>query len=154
MNDPVLVCRFEGFCNLSGYLQRFVKGKGAVYETVRQCRPFDELEYQRPHPRLPRACRRVRFLEAVDGPDMWMIERSEYVRLSSEASKTVGIEREGIRKNLQRDVPSQNRVMGTIDLAHSTGTDVGGDFVRAETGARCERHGRETARIIGGIPRR
>jgi ATP-dependent protease Clp ATPase subunit len=33
----------------------------------------------------------VRILKAVDGGDMWMIERPEHLRLTTEASESIGV---------------------------------------------------------------
>ena len=44
MDDPFLVCFFERFDDLPCDVQRFIAGDGAVGESIRERRPFHELE--------------------------------------------------------------------------------------------------------------
>src|SRR5215831_16009466 len=73
--------------------------------------------------------------------DVRMIERSKDLRFPSEPGDTIGIVREGRRQELQRDVPTELRVLGVVDLAHAAAANQRQDFVSAEAGAGTERHG-------------
>ncbi len=45
-----------------------------------------------------------------------------------------------LRQHLQRHIPVEGRVTGTVDLAHAALADLGGDSVVAEGGAGFESH--------------
>ena len=62
-------------------------------------------------------------LEAVDRRDVRMVERGEDLRLALEAREPLGIARERVGQNLQRDVAVELGVAGPIDLAHPAGAD-------------------------------
>ena len=59
---------------------------------MRQRGAFDQLQHQRGHDRLSRLCRC--FFDAVNGADMWMVQRGEDARFSLETRETVGVLRE------------------------------------------------------------
>ena len=101
-------------------------------EMIRQQLAVDQLEHE-----IPRA---VRFLEAVDGGDVRMIQRREDLRLAFEAREAIGVFRERFGKNLERDRASEFEIPGAIDLAHASGAERRDDFVRAETVARGKGH--------------
>ena len=61
-----------------------------------------------------------------------MIECRENLRFSSEPRQTLGIEREGVGKHLQRDVAAEIRIAGAVDLAHAACTEQGQHLVRAK----------------------
>jgi hypothetical protein len=66
MDDPLFVGRFQAFGDLSCNQQRFGDRNGPLRKAIGQRRPLDELQHERLHS--------VRFLEAVDGGDVRMIE--------------------------------------------------------------------------------
>ena len=72
-------------------------------------RPVDELQHEGPHA--------GDVLEAVNGGDVGVIERREEVRLAREPRQAIGIARERVREDLQRDVAMQPRVVRPIDFA-------------------------------------
>ena len=76
----------------------------------------------------------VSFFEAVDGGDVRMIQRGEDFRFALEPGEPLGIGRDRVGQDLDRDVPLQPRVGGAIDLAHPAGADVRG-FRRGRGGA-------------------
>ena len=45
----------------------------------------------------------ILFLDGEDGDDMWVVERGDGLGFPSESRQTVGVQREGIGKNLQRN---------------------------------------------------
>lgn len=81
-----------------------------------------------------------RFLKAVDGGDVRVIERCERLRFALEPCHPVGIGRKGVRKDLDRNLAAERRIGRPPDLAHAAFADATGDFVDAEAAARLERH--------------
>src|SRR5207253_7200621 len=79
-------------------------------------------------------------LETVDRGNVRMIERGQHLRLALEACEAIGIERERVWDDLQRDVATELRIARAIHLAHAAGADGREDLVRTETGAGCESH--------------
>jgi len=69
-----------------------------------------------------------------------MIERGEQTRLAREARAPLGVLREMRRKDLDRDVTTEVRVVRPIHFTHSAGTQQRDDFVRAQCAPlhRCE----------------
>jgi hypothetical protein len=78
------------------------------------------------------------FFEAVDVGDVGMIQRGQGLGFALEAREPVGVVRERVRQDLDRDVSVQRRVASPIHLAHSAFAQLSGDFVDAETRARSE----------------
>jgi hypothetical protein len=68
--------------------------------------------------------------------------RRQCLGFALEACQPLGIVRKGVRQHLDRDLAPEARIRGAIDLPHATHADLGGDLIRAETGARSQRHGR------------
>ena len=71
--------------------------------------------------------------------DVRMIQRRERLRFALEARQAIGIVRERIGQNLDRDLATERRVRRAIDLAHPAFADRRDDFVDAEAGAGSER---------------
>ena len=69
-----------------------------------------------------------------------MIERGKHLRLALEARQPLGIGREGLRQDLQRDVAIEPRIAGAIHLTHAAGTDTTDHFVRPDSHAEGDRH--------------
>ncbi len=55
--------------------------------------------------------------------------------LTGETCETVGVEREEVGEDFQRDVTRQLPIARAIDLAHAPGAERGEDFIRAESTA-------------------
>ena len=71
-------------------------------------------------------------LEAVDVPDVRVIERREHLRFPPESREAIRIGRKRVRQDLQRDVAIELRVSRAIDLAHAARADQLDDRVRTE----------------------
>ena len=63
-----------------------------------------------------------------------MIEGGERLRFALEAREPVGVVREGLGQNLDRDLTIQLRVARAVHLAHAAFADAGDNFVDTETG--------------------
>ena len=68
-----------------------------------------------------------------------MIQRGQGLGFAREPRQAVGIVRERLGQDLDRDVTVQLGVARTEHLAHAAFADLGRDFVDAETSAGCER---------------
>ena len=75
-------------------------------------------------------------LDVVDHRDVGVAERCEHTRLPLETRETLWVGREGMRQNLDRDLPSEPRVARAVDLSHSTGAEQPHDLEAAEPIAR------------------
>ena len=93
------------------------------------------------------ACRTSGIFEPVDGADVWVIERREHLRFTPEPREPIRIERERIRKYLQRNVAIELAVARTIDLAHAACAEGRQNFIGTESGAGAERHAEEVRRF-------
>ena len=71
-----------------------------------------------------------------------MIELQDAADFAAEAIAKLRVSRESVGEDLEGDDAIQPRVAGFVDLAHATGTERGEDFVRAETTAGSECHGK------------
>src|SRR5262249_14992517 len=67
-------------------------------------------------------------LDPVDLGDIWVIERCERLRLALEPRDAIGVVRQALRQDLDRDVAIEARIASAIHLAHSTFADLGKDL--------------------------
>ena len=82
----------------------------------------------------------LRFLEAVDGADVGMVERRQHLRFALESRQPVRVGGHRRRQYLDGDVTLQLAVAGAIDLAHAARAQGPDDGVDAEPRARLQRH--------------
>jgi len=115
VDDPVLVRRFEGFGDLPRDRQRFVEWHRSTTNAIGERRPIDQLEDER--------AGIADALEATDLGDVRMIQGGEHVRLALKPRHAVGVGREEIGKNLDRDVAAEFSVAGFIHLPYPAGPD-------------------------------
>ena len=74
-------------------------------------------------------------LPAVDVPDVGMVQRGEDFGFALKPGQSIGIVCKGLGQHLQRHVPVELGVSGSIHLTHAAFVDLGGDGIRAEGGA-------------------
>ena len=79
-----------------------------------------------------RAVGERRALEAVDVRDVGVVERGQQLRLALEAGEALGILRQLGRQHLDRDVASELRVSGAVDLPHTSRAEGSGESVVGE----------------------
>ena len=132
MDDPLLVCRFEGLGDLLRDGQRLGDGNRALRNAIRERRPFDKLHHQRGGG----ACS----LQAVYRRDARMIEGGEDLRFALKPYESLGITGDRRWQHLDSDRTLQVGVGGLVDLAHAAHADLGDDFIRAEAGTRSQGH--------------
>ena len=75
------------------------------------------------------------FANVVERADVWMIQRRECPGFALEPRHALGVGREQLGKNLDRDVAIELRVARPIDITHSARANGGEDFIWAEPGA-------------------
>ena len=105
-------------------------GSGPRCEPLGERLALDQLQ----HERARRRCRAL--LEAVDRADVRMVERREHPRFALEAREPLGIRREDVRQDLDRDVAPELRVARAIDLAHPARAERRKDSVWPRPGVR------------------
>ena len=81
--------------------------------------------------------------------DVRMIEDRERLRFAREPGQAIGIAGEGVRKDLQRDVAIQLRVVCAIHLAHAARAEGGENLIRADTGGNLKEHVRASQETDG-----
>jgi hypothetical protein len=74
-------------------------------------------------------------LETVNMRNIGVVKRSERLRFARESRQAIGVAGESVRQDLQRDIPIEFRVTGSVDLSHATFADQRRNFVDAETSA-------------------
>ena len=110
-DDTLLMRRLEGFSDLLGNRQRLVYGNRPLRDPIRQRRPLNQLQDERPRP--------LGFLDAVDLRDVGMVETGQYLRLSLKPSEAIRRVSECVRQYLQRDLAVELGVGGLPDLPPS-----------------------------------
>jgi len=136
MDDALIVCRLERVGDLTRDGERLLER-----QALRPGKPDDLVKrgtlYQFQH----EGVRDHTVLETVDVTDVRMIERRQHLRLAPEPGEPVGVIREGVGKNFQRDVAIEPGVPRAENFAHPAFADGADDFVGTETSSSGERHG-------------
>ena len=84
---------------------------------------------------------RLRFLQAVDGADVGVVERGQHLGLALESRQPVRVRGHRRGQDLEGDLALQLAVAGAVNFSHSPRPQGRAHFVRAEPGAGEERHG-------------
>ncbi len=124
MNDPFLVGRLERRRNLTRDLECVGDGEGTLRQSVSQCRPLDQFQHQGTHV--------ARVFEPVDGANIWVIERGEYVGLALEPRPPLRVFREDRRQDLDGDLAPEFGITRAIHLTHATDAERRHHFERTE----------------------
>ena len=132
MDDSLFVGRFERIGDLRRQHHSAFEGNRTAGDAVGERLAVDELEDEH--------LLAIDRFQPVDRADVRVIQRREHLRFTPEAREPFGIVRETVGQRFQRDVTTQPRVSGPIDLSHAAGTERRQDFVRTEARARGERH--------------
>jgi hypothetical protein len=69
-----------------------------------------------------------------------MVKRAGSTRLLFKAPQSIFINGEGRRNYFDRDVATQLRIARSVNLAHSSGTELGTDFITTEFCADAQTH--------------
>ncbi|HZM95205.1 MAG TPA: hypothetical protein VFB92_17375 [Vicinamibacterales bacterium] len=127
MNDALLVRRFERLGNLLRDRERLIERDRTSSHALREIVSLDQFHHEGSHaPAL---------FEAVDGGDVWVVQRGEGLGFTLEAREPISIVGERLRQRLDGDVAIQFRIASAKYLPHSPFPDAGDHFVDAEANA-------------------
>ena len=132
MDDPLLVRSFERFGYLARNAKRLVHRKGALRDAVREGRTINQLHDERMGP--------PSFLETVNVRNVRVVERCQRPGFPLETHEAIRIIGDRVGEDFDRDVSSEVRVGGAVDLAHATFANQRGDFVWPDASASRKRH--------------
>ena len=132
MNDPLLVSRLQGFANLAGNLQRLVGGNRPTLDSFSKSLALNKFKHEEADA--------FSFLKIVDGSDVGVIQRCQYLRFSHETVHAFPIARKNVGQDLNGNIPLQLCVATTEDFSHPTASQQRSDFVRREVRADCDWH--------------
>src|SRR5262245_37267229 len=111
MDDALFMGGLESFGDLERDRKRLIdvepwrfRIRSAFGDPFRKRRSLNQLHDDRAHFRLPCSCWR-KLLDTVNVRDVWMVDRSEYLRLAVEARDALGIVGDRIWQDLDRNVP-------------------------------------------------
>ena len=121
VNDALFVRRFQSLGHLQGKAMGLFQRDGSFRNPLRQGGTLNQFQNQRTDI--------ARFLEAVNGADVGVIERSEDFCFSLEPAHSLGIFDKLLGQDLQRDLPTQTTVGGLIDRTHTAFPEFGRDLV-------------------------
>ena len=108
MDDTGFVCGLKRLGDLLGYRESFIERDRPLSNAVCQGWAFDQFEDQRLLP--------LGFLQPVDVPDVGMVQRGQDFGFALEPGESIRIFREGLAQNLQRHIPVELGVPGSIEL--------------------------------------
>ena len=116
MNDAVLVRRLERRGNLLCNGNRVIDRNRSLRDPIRERRTVNQLEDERAYEPAKAGPDAFALFETVNRRDVRVVERRQNLSLALEALEPVGIEREELGKNLDRDVSIEPRIAPSIDL--------------------------------------
>ena len=126
VDNPLLMRGFQCQGDLLGYRHGLVDRDRSTFDPLQKILALHEFHHQGGHaPAL---------FEPVDARDVRVIQRREGLGFTLEAREPIGVVRERLGQDLDRDVAIQLRVTGPEDLAHSPFANAGDNFVDTETG--------------------
>ena len=132
MDDALLVRRLERLPDLPGDRQSLVDRHRPLRQPFRERLPFDELEHE--------SFDTAGFHEPVDRADVRMVERREKLGFPLEPRQPLGVLRDRLGEDFDREVPVQLGIPGPVDLAHPSRSERRQDFVGTELRSGSERH--------------
>jgi hypothetical protein len=126
-------------------------------DSIGKRRAFDELQHERPRRLKPArydpTCHDRRLFDPVDGCNVRVVERGEHLRFAFEAREAVGIAREFLGQDLQRDIAIELRIARPIHDPHTACPEQAHDLVRSDVHSCGERHNPLRLRVEGPAPR-
>src|SRR4051812_35693145 len=84
--------------------------------------------------------RSLKLADIKNSHDVRMIQRADHASFLLEATKAIGILREGFGQDFYRDIAGKARIFAAINKAHAAGTKLALDFVRPEFCSRSKGH--------------
>ena len=131
MHDAFAMCFSEGLGDLHSVFENLAKRKRTFGQPVRERFAVEELHDD------------VVLADVIERANVGMRELGDGLRLACETKLELGILREFRRQDLDRHLPIEPRIAGTVDLPHPARPDRSDDLVRpqARTGSDCHREG-------------
>src|SRR5262245_13509844 len=133
MDDAAIVGRLQTVGKLSGNPNDLLERQWTFREAFGQRQTIDELEDERRDV--------TALLYSIDGADVGMIQRGERPRLLLETGASLGVVGDEVGEDFDGDLTPELRVVRTVHLTHSAGTEQGLDTERPQLAA-----GRESVR--------
>ncbi len=121
------MCRGERVDDLASHGEHILERERADRKAIGQRVARHELQDERD--------RVGRFFQPVDSGDVRVVQSREDFGFAAEAGHAVGVVGDGIRQDLDGDVPLEFDVPGAVHLAHAAGADGGHDLVGAKAGS-------------------
>src|SRR5208283_5029202 len=121
MHNPAAVGSVKCVGNLNAELQQLVDLERTVLDLVLQGLTIEKLHRDK--------CLRILLTDVVDGADVGMIEGGGGLCLPTEAAERLRIARHFVRQELQSDETVQTSVLGLVNYAHTTTTELLDDLV-------------------------
>src|SRR5437763_1964310 len=99
MDDSLLMCSFERLRDLLRDGERLVDGNRSACDAAIETLAVHEFQHEE--------LLAVRFVQPVDRADVRMVEGGEDLRLTPESSEPLGVVRERVRQDLQRNISTE-----------------------------------------------
>ena len=115
MDDPLLMRRFERVRDLLGDGQCFFDRDGAARDALRQIVALDEFHHQRTDT--------AGFFQSVNDRDVGMVQRGQGLGFTQEAREPLGVVRERLGQDLDRDITIELGIPRPVDFAHAPAAD-------------------------------
>ena len=125
MDDPLLMCRLQSFSDLQGHWQRFVDGDRTFGNAICQGWTLDQLE--------DKGLSFADVLDAVDSPDVGMIQRGQDFGFPLEATHSLAVGGELLGQDFERHVAVELSVGSPVDLTHAAFAELGGYFIVSDS---------------------
>ena len=134
VDDFLFVCGFHRFRDLNRERESVLDGDRPTIDPLRERFPVDELHRQELDP--------IRRFQTIEGRDARVIQRSENLRFSHESLQPVSVLGESVRKDFDRHIPPELRILRPEHLTHAALANGFDDFVMRESLTTRERHDR------------
>ena len=135
VHDSLGVCGLQRVGDLHREPQKLAGGQGPPVDVLLQRLAFQQLGRDEEPA--------VDLVDVVDGADVRVVQCRGRPRLAPEAFEGVAVSGKILGEELQRHVPAESRVLGAVDDAHATASDLLHDAVVGESSANL--HGRPPA---------
>jgi hypothetical protein len=132
VNDALGVRRLQALGDLVGDLNRVLDRDRSSLDSLREVFAFDQFHDEEDLARIDR-------LQPEQRRDVRVIHTRQDLRLTLEASESLGVVSKSFRQDLDGHVPLEAGVLGAVYLTHAARTEGLGDHIVTElvTGFRC-----------------
>ena len=121
MDDASFVRGFQRLGDLLGYRQGFVNRNGSLRDPISEGGTRYQFQDQR--------FLALGFFQPVDVADVGVVQRGQHFGFAFKPCEAIWIIREGLRQDLERDLPVELGIGGLVDLSHATLANEGGHIV-------------------------